>query len=155
MTAMALVHRGRFDLARGSAAVAVTAIIAGWALAQQPFLLPGLTLEEAAAGHSTLVAIAVAAGIGFVVLAPSLALLFRLVLSGGFDPGGEEPATDRVTGPPHPARIVKPAAAAATAGLGAAVSLLADGWLLGVGVAAMLAGATLASLLLAAPEQES
>jgi uncharacterized protein involved in exopolysaccharide biosynthesis len=43
----------------------------------------------------------------------------------------------------------------ATVGLGAAVSLLADGWLLGVGVAAMLAGATLAFLLLAAPEQES
>jgi len=152
---MALVHRGRFDLARGSAAVAVTAIIAGWALAQQPSVLPGLTLDEAAAGHSTLVAIAVAAVIGFVVLAPSLALLFRLVLSGRFDPGGEEAVTDRVTGTPHPARIVKPPAVAATAGLGAAVSLLADGWLLGVGVAAMLAGATMAFLLLAAPEQES
>jgi hypothetical protein len=37
VTALALVYRGRFDLARGSAALAVTAIIAGWALAQQPF----------------------------------------------------------------------------------------------------------------------
>jgi cytochrome d ubiquinol oxidase subunit II len=155
VTALALVYRGRFDLARGSAALAVTAIIAGWALAQQPFLLPGLTLEEAAAGHSTLVAIAVAAVIGFVVLAPSLAILFRLVLRGRFDPGEEEPVTERVTGPPHPARIVKPPVVVATVGLGAAVSLLADGWLLGVGVAAMLAGATLAFLLLAAPEQES
>lgn len=155
VTALALVYRGRFDLARGSAALAVTAIIAGWALAQQPFLLPGLTLEEAAAGHSTLVAIAVASVIGFVVLAPSLAILFRLVLRGRFDPGEEEPVTERVTGPPHPARIVKPPVVAATVGLGAAVSLLADGWLLGVGVAAMLAGATLAFLLLAAPEQES
>ncbi len=155
VTALALVYRGRFDLARGSAALAVTAIIAGWALAQQPFLLPGLTLEEAAAGHSTLVAIAVAAVIGFVVLAPSLAILFRLVLRGRFDPGEEEPVTERVTGPPHPARIVKPSVVVATVGLGAAVSLLADGWLLGVGVAAMLAGATLAFLLLAAPEQES
>jgi len=155
VTALALVYRGRFDLARGSAAVAVTAIVAGWALAQQPSFLPGLTLEDAAAGHSTLVAVAVASGIGFVVLAPSLTLLYRLVLSGRFDPGGEEPVAERMTGPPHPARIVKPPAVAATVGLGAAVSLLADGWLLGVGVAAMLAGATLAFLLLAAPEQES
>jgi len=155
VAALALVYRGRFELARGSAAVAVTAIIAGWALAQQPSFLPGLTLDEAAAGRSTLVAIAVAAVIGFVVLAPSLALLFRLVLSGRFDPGGEEAPADRVTGTPHPARVFRPSVVAATVGLGAAISLLAKGLLLGIGVAAMLAGATMAFLLLASPEQQS
>jgi len=35
------------------------------------------------------------------------------------------------------------------------VTLLAEGWLLGVGVALMLSGAVLAFLLLAAPEEES
>ena len=50
----------RFALARYTAALAVAAIIAGWALAQQPMLLPGLTIEQAAAPHDTLVVVTVA-----------------------------------------------------------------------------------------------
>ena len=37
------------------AAAAVAAIVGGWAVAQQPMLLPGLTVHEAAAGRATLV----------------------------------------------------------------------------------------------------
>jgi cytochrome d ubiquinol oxidase subunit II len=70
-----------------AAAVAVAAIVAGWGLAQEPRFLPGLTIEQAAAGHSTLVAVIVAAAIGAVVLVPSLVLLFRLFLKGHLDAG--------------------------------------------------------------------
>ena len=40
--------------------MAVAAIIAGWALAQSPLFLPGLTIEAAAAPRTTLIAVTVA-----------------------------------------------------------------------------------------------
>ncbi len=93
---LGLVWRNRFEPARATAALAVTAIIAGWALAQRPRFLPGLTIDDAAAGRSTLIAVLVCVAIGAVVLVPSLALLFGLVLRGRFDPGREEvPAAER------------------------------------------------------------
>jgi len=46
--------------ARYSAALAVAAVVAGWALAQQPQILPGLTVSQAAASHATLVAVVIA-----------------------------------------------------------------------------------------------
>jgi cytochrome bd ubiquinol oxidase subunit II len=83
---MALVWRERFGWARVSAAGAVGSIVAGWALAQSPELLPGhLTLEQAAAGDATLVATLVGLGVGALLLIPSLALLFRLTLRGQLD----------------------------------------------------------------------
>jgi len=92
---LALVWLRHFLLARYTAALAVAAIIAGWALAQQPLLLPGLTIHQAAAGHDTLVAVIVAVLAGGVILFPSLALLFRLVLSGHLDTASE-PAVERL-----------------------------------------------------------
>jgi cytochrome d ubiquinol oxidase subunit II len=80
-----LVARARYGWARLSAATAVVAIVAGWGLAQRPQLLPGLTIEQAAAGRSTLIALIVALTIGAVVLVPALGLLFTLVLRGRFD----------------------------------------------------------------------
>ena len=53
----ALLYRGRFLLARIAAAVAVTAVIWGWAVAQYPYLLQReLTIAAAAAGHGVLLA---------------------------------------------------------------------------------------------------
>jgi cytochrome bd ubiquinol oxidase subunit II len=46
---LALVYQRRFEAARASAAVAVAAVIAAWAIAQYPTLLPGLTVRQAAA----------------------------------------------------------------------------------------------------------
>jgi cytochrome d ubiquinol oxidase subunit II len=66
--------------------VAVAAIIAGWAVAQRPFVLPGLTIAQAAAPHDTLVLVVVAVIIGAVILFPSLGLLFGLTLGGRLDP---------------------------------------------------------------------
>ena len=84
---MLFVARRRLEPARWSAAVAVGTIVAGWALAQRPQLLPGLTVEEAAAGDATLVALLVSIAIGAVILIPSLVLLYGLVLRGRFDEG--------------------------------------------------------------------
>ncbi len=82
LATLALVHRSRFDAARITAAAAVAAMIAGWAVAQNPILLPGLTIRQAAAPHDTLVTLVVAIVAGGMILFPSLGLLFRLVLSG-------------------------------------------------------------------------
>jgi cytochrome bd ubiquinol oxidase subunit II len=75
--------RERFEVARYSAALAVGAIVAGWAVAQEPYLLPpDLTVHEAAASDPTLVALLVATALGMAVLVPALTWLFRLALSG-------------------------------------------------------------------------
>ena len=68
----------------------MAAIVAGWGLAQRPVFLPGLTIDEAAAGRSTLVAVIVTAALGAVILVPSLVLLFGLTLRGRLDAHGEE-----------------------------------------------------------------
>jgi cytochrome d ubiquinol oxidase subunit II len=87
-----LLYGRRFEAARYSAALAVAAVVAGWALGQWPIVLPGLSVRQAAAGHDTLVAVVVAVLAGAVVLFPSLALLFRLALTGQLE--GTE-ATDQ------------------------------------------------------------
>jgi cytochrome d ubiquinol oxidase subunit II len=84
---LALVARAKFEPARYTAAAAVAAIVAGWGVAQSPTFLPGLTVEEAAAERSTLVALLAGLGVGALILAPSLFVLFRLVLTGHFDSG--------------------------------------------------------------------
>src|SRR4051794_22530200 len=83
---LALVWRSHFQLARLTSALAVAAVVAGWAAAQRPTVLPGLSLDQAAAGRDTLIAVIVSVVLGGLILAPSLGLLFRLVLIGGFDP---------------------------------------------------------------------
>jgi cytochrome d ubiquinol oxidase subunit II len=106
-TTLALVYLRRFGPARASAALAVAAVIAGWALAQRPDFLPGLTIEEAAASHSTLVAVLIAVGIAALVLTPSLVWLFSLFLHGRFDPNVVEEAVV-VPGASSRAAIVRP-----------------------------------------------
>ena len=136
-----LVAREHFEQARFSAALAVAAVIAGWALAQNPVLLPGLTVRQAAAPHDTLVVVVVAVLGGAVILLPSLALLFRLVLGGRFDHGEHAPA---------PAAALRPLLSASAPGLlarGAGACLLAGfglltiaeaGWAHALGVLALL-----------------
>jgi cytochrome d ubiquinol oxidase subunit II len=85
---LALVFARLYELARYGAALAVAAVIAAWALAQRPVLLKGLTVQQAAAPHDTLVLVIVAVLGGGLILFPSLALLFRLVLHGRLDYGG-------------------------------------------------------------------
>jgi cytochrome bd ubiquinol oxidase subunit II len=140
---LGLVWTRRYEWARYSAALAVAAIVAGWALAQQPELLPGLTVSEAAAGDDTLVATIVAIGAGALVLGPSLALLFTLTLRGRLGYEGDAAGTS-AAGPVR-------ALAASQAGLLARVSIacllvtvgfltIADaGWAHAIGVVALVA----------------
>jgi cytochrome d ubiquinol oxidase subunit II len=92
LAAIVLVWRRRYELARYTAALAVAAIIAGWALAQRPTLVVGLTIQQAAAPHDTLVLVIVAVLAGGAILFPSLALLFTLVLRGRLDPAATNPS---------------------------------------------------------------
>ena len=91
---VAFVVRRRYGPARVTAATAVAAIVAGWGLAQRPQFLPGLTIEQAAASRSVLVATIVSLTLGALILVPSLGLLYSLLLRGHFD---EEPARRRET----------------------------------------------------------
>ena len=93
LATLALCWASRFGLARLTAALAVAAVVVGWAAAQAPRFLPGMTVTQAAAGDSTLVALVIAVGCGLVVLIPSLALLFTLFLRGHLDtPESHAPA---------------------------------------------------------------
>jgi cytochrome bd ubiquinol oxidase subunit II len=85
LATLALCWRSAFGLARLTAAAAVAAVVVGWAVAQSPRLLPGMTVTQAAAGRSTLVALVIAVACGAVVLVPSLALLYTLFLRGRLD----------------------------------------------------------------------
>jgi cytochrome d ubiquinol oxidase subunit II len=83
---LALVRASRTMVARFSAAGAVACITVGWAAAQSPYLLPGkLTLAQAAAPDATLTALVITAGAGALLLIPSLAMLYRMVLRGRLD----------------------------------------------------------------------
>jgi cytochrome d ubiquinol oxidase subunit II len=145
LATLALVSARRFEVARLSAALAVAAVIAGWAFARYPTLLPGLSVDRAAASHDTLVALIVAVVAGAVVLFPSLGLLFGLLLRGRFDPGA---ATTDADGPLRALRTITPVGTgrAAVALLIAGVGLLnvaSAPWAHGIGVTALLAAVVL------------
>jgi cytochrome bd ubiquinol oxidase subunit II len=146
-----LVRRSRFEAARFGASAAVAAVVVGWALAQRPQLLPGLTVEQAAAGRSTVVATVVAVAVGAVVVVPSLAVLFRLVLRGRFDPkaaAGEHLVSQHRS---RRGRVPLARFAAVAAALGLPLMLIFDrGPFLAIGVLALLTFVALASVALAA-----
>jgi cytochrome bd ubiquinol oxidase subunit II len=106
LATLLLCWRYRFELARATAALAVAAVVAGWAIAQRPRLLPGLTVTQGAAGRSTLIALIIGVAVGAVVLIPSLLLLFSLFLRGRLD------VPPSVTGTPAEAAPAPPASAA-------------------------------------------
>jgi cytochrome d ubiquinol oxidase subunit II len=100
LATLALVVRRSNGLARLTAAVAVGALLWAWVVGQYPYILPGeLTVDEAAASHPVMVALMISVGLGVLVLVPSLAYLFRLVLAGRLD---KDPAPDEPEGAPLP-----------------------------------------------------
>jgi cytochrome d ubiquinol oxidase subunit II len=163
------VFLGRFGPARVSAALAVAAVIAGWAAAQSPELLPGLTVAEAAAGRSTLIATIVAVAVGAVVLVPSLAVLYSLVLRGRLDTAvvSDSVATGAASGgvrggaagtagasPVLRGRLAA-AFAVATLVAGAGLLVFADpAWAHAIGAVALIACAVTVFALASAPAAE-
>jgi cytochrome d ubiquinol oxidase subunit II len=86
-----LIWANRFEIARYTSGLAVGATLAAWALAQRPDFLPGaVTLKQAAAGDSTLLATLIALILALAVIIPSITMLFRLSLD------------DRLKEPFHP-----------------------------------------------------
>jgi cytochrome d ubiquinol oxidase subunit II len=151
---LALVARRRYEPARYTAAVAVAAVVAGWALAQAPELLPGLTVKQAAASHDALVALTVAVVAGGIILFPSLALLFRLFLAGRLDSDAGEAAGPRVPvrplGAPAPA-IARGAVACLVVGVGL-TTVANAGWAHAIGVTCLLGFVALGARAALTPE---
>jgi cytochrome d ubiquinol oxidase subunit II len=86
--ALTLIYRRSFVLSRIAAALAVTAVLWAWAVAQYPTLLqPNLTITGAAANHTVLVAMLVCLAAGAVLLIPSLIWLYAVA----------ETSDDRIT----------------------------------------------------------
>jgi cytochrome d ubiquinol oxidase subunit II len=155
LTTLELVRRSRFEAARYGAATAVAAIIVGWALAQQPELLPGLAVEEAAAGRPVLLATVVGVALGAIILVPSLALLFGLVLRGRFDREG--PPTEIGAGPTGVQQRPRPLGALTVLALavGLPLTLVFDGGpLLAAGVTILLASVALSWVVLGSAAAE-
>jgi len=76
---LALMWWRRFTLVRVTAALAVTAVVWGWAAGQYPDMLPGrLTIEAAAADRAVLQATLGSLAVGAALLVPSLVWLFVL-----------------------------------------------------------------------------
>jgi cytochrome bd ubiquinol oxidase subunit II len=163
---MVLVFAGRFGPARVSAALAVAAVIAGWAAAQSPLVLPGLTVAEAAAGRSTLIATIVGVAVGAVVLVPSLAVLYSLVLRGRLDTavvsdsgaaGAASADSGEVRAGAAGGRRVPLAAGFAVVTLVAGIGLLVfaePAWANGLGAVALIACAVTVFALASAPAAE-
>ena len=140
LATLALVYRRRFKAARYGAALAVAAVVAGWALAQWPTILPGLDVRQAAAPHDTLVAVVVAVLGGGAIVFPSLAVLFRLTLAGRFDEGSHPltaPASHRRPGL-RQAPLARTAVACVIVGFGL-LTVANAGWAHAVGVIALFA----------------
>jgi cytochrome bd ubiquinol oxidase subunit II len=151
-----LVRRNRFETARYTAALAVAAVVAGWALAQNPTLLPGLTIQQAAASHDTLVVLIVAAIGGALTLFPSLALLFGLVLRGQLDHDANLVAqpmavAGSLLAASAPGLLARLAGAGLLAGFGL-LTVAEAGWAHALGVLALL-GFIACGFLAAVPAQ--
>jgi cytochrome bd ubiquinol oxidase subunit II len=137
---LALVWMRRFEAARYGAVIAVAAMVAGWALAQNPVFLPGLTVQQAAAPHDVLVAVIVAVLAGGMILFPSLGVLFRLLLHGQLDQASPEHGHEPPAGRTFDARrgpIGRVAAALLVAGFGL-LNVAEAGWAHAIGVACLL-----------------
>ncbi|MGH9004732.1 MAG: cytochrome d ubiquinol oxidase subunit II, partial [Acidimicrobiia bacterium] len=79
LASIALLTAQRFRLARVTAALAVAAVLWGWALAQYPVMLPPhVTVSDAAATPAVLHATLATVAVGMIFLIPSLLWLLTL-----------------------------------------------------------------------------
>jgi len=76
---LVLLRRGTPRGARPFAVGAVVAVVAGWGVAQHPYLLPQvLTIDAGAAPSATLTGVLIVFGVAVVLVIPSMALLYTL-----------------------------------------------------------------------------
>src|SRR5919106_1509183 len=149
----AVIVSGRgYEPARYGAALAVAAIVAGWALARWPTILPGLSVDQAAAGHDSLVAIIVAVLGGGVILFPALALLFLLAVTGRFAAAETTPAEvgTHALRAGRPRFLARSAIGCLIAGFGL-LNVADAGWAHAVGVACLFGFVVLAFRAIVVP----
>ena len=128
--AVVLLWLRKYPAARVAGALATVAVVAGWGLAQSPEILPGLTIDEAAAPENVIIALLFSIAVGLLILVPSMLLLYGLVLGGRFD---TDPQKEKGILAP-PATGINPISSPVRKAGIAAVSMLALGALLGVGL---------------------
>jgi cytochrome d ubiquinol oxidase subunit II len=86
LTALVLLRRGAPRLLQALAVGAVGTVIAGWGVAQYPYLLgTHTTISAAAAPEPTLWALTIVAAVALLMVVPSMALLFVLTQRGRLD----------------------------------------------------------------------
>jgi cytochrome bd ubiquinol oxidase subunit II len=78
LASLVLLAARRYLAVRLTAGLAAAAVLWAWAAAQYPELLPGLTVDQAAAPRAVLQATLGAVGVGALLLLPGLYWLFRL-----------------------------------------------------------------------------
>ncbi|MBD8870576.1 cytochrome d ubiquinol oxidase subunit II [Nocardioides donggukensis] len=79
LATLALVHRRRYAVARGTAVAAVAAVVLGWGAGQYPWLLVDeLTIVEAAGAAATLQGLLVVVALAGVIVVPALTYLLWL-----------------------------------------------------------------------------
>jgi cytochrome d ubiquinol oxidase subunit II len=80
LVALAMLLSNRVRGLRVISGVGVLCVVWGWGIAQYPVLLPktALTIDNSAAPHATLVAIAVVFALAIVLVGPAFVILFRL-----------------------------------------------------------------------------
>ena len=121
IAALLLLGSNRPNLLRGAAALAVVGVVAGWGIAQYPWILPGqLTLAQSSAPEPSQLALFAALGLAVLLVLPAFVWLYWLQqhsmlresepspVPSAATPGGttrtDGPATAPRRGPePHPA----------------------------------------------------
>jgi len=96
LTVLVLLPGGRLGLARPAAALAVTAVVWGWAVAQYPYVLPPrLTIARASAPAATQATELVVVAIIIATVVPSFIVLFRLASGGRLGGAGAARHSDQ------------------------------------------------------------
>ena len=140
LATLVLVYRRRYEPARYSAALAVAAIISGWALSRWPTILPSLTVYQAAAPHDALVCVVIAVVAGGAILFPALALLFGLTLGGRFRAAERAAAGNQAARPTTVSIVALARVAVACLIAGFGLLNIADAtWARALGVACLIA----------------
>jgi cytochrome d ubiquinol oxidase subunit II len=105
IASLVLLVKRAYASARITSATAVASILIGWAVAQYPYmLLPYLTIEQAARGRATLVAMTVALVLGSLVLVPALVWMYVLFSRKEEAAAGGTPGPGEVDRSADPAR---------------------------------------------------
>jgi len=99
LSSLGLLWQRRFTAARIAAALAVVAVVWGWAAGQYPWLLEDtLTIETGAGARATLVAVLASLGVGALLFGPPLVWLLVLAQRGALSSEGAGRAVESAEG---------------------------------------------------------